>query len=46
MLTAPSYNGTKIGAAIYGLAAGITTFVLTPFCGPDDLPGLIDALAR
>jgi probable F420-dependent oxidoreductase len=27
-------------------AAGITTFVLTPIAGPDDLPGLIDALAR
>ena len=27
MLTAPSYNGTKIGAVIYGLAAGITTLL-------------------
>ena len=27
-------------------AAGITTFVLTLIAGPDDLPGLIDALAR
>jgi alkanesulfonate monooxygenase SsuD/methylene tetrahydromethanopterin reductase-like flavin-dependent oxidoreductase (luciferase family) len=27
-------------------AAGITTFVLTPIAGPDDLPGLVDALAR
>jgi alkanesulfonate monooxygenase SsuD/methylene tetrahydromethanopterin reductase-like flavin-dependent oxidoreductase (luciferase family) len=25
--------------------AGVTTFVLTPLCGPDELPGLIDALA-
>jgi probable F420-dependent oxidoreductase len=25
--------------------AGITTFVLTPICGPDDLPALIDGLA-
>jgi probable F420-dependent oxidoreductase len=27
-------------------AAGITTFVLTPIAGPDDLPGLLEALAR
>jgi probable F420-dependent oxidoreductase len=27
-------------------AAGITTFSLSPMCGPDQLPGLIDALAR
>jgi probable F420-dependent oxidoreductase len=27
-------------------AAGITTFVLTPIAAPDDLPGLLDALAR
>jgi probable F420-dependent oxidoreductase len=27
-------------------AAGITTFVLTPIAPPDELPGLIDALAR
>jgi len=27
-------------------AGGITTFVLTPLAGPEDLPGLIDALAR
>jgi probable F420-dependent oxidoreductase len=27
-------------------AAGITTLVLTPIAGPDDLPGLLDALAR
>jgi probable F420-dependent oxidoreductase len=27
-------------------AAGITTFVLTPIAGPDQLPALIDALAR
>jgi alkanesulfonate monooxygenase SsuD/methylene tetrahydromethanopterin reductase-like flavin-dependent oxidoreductase (luciferase family) len=25
--------------------AGITTFVLTPMCGPDELPALIDRLA-
>jgi probable F420-dependent oxidoreductase len=25
--------------------AGVTTFVLTPICGPDQLPGAIDALA-
>jgi alkanesulfonate monooxygenase SsuD/methylene tetrahydromethanopterin reductase-like flavin-dependent oxidoreductase (luciferase family) len=28
------------------VAAGITTPVLTPICGPEELPGLIDALAR
>jgi alkanesulfonate monooxygenase SsuD/methylene tetrahydromethanopterin reductase-like flavin-dependent oxidoreductase (luciferase family) len=27
-------------------AAGITTFVLTPIAGPEELPGLLDALAR
>jgi probable F420-dependent oxidoreductase len=27
-------------------AGGITTFVLTPIAGPDQLPGLIEALAR
>ncbi|MDQ6915031.1 MAG: LLM class F420-dependent oxidoreductase [Actinomycetota bacterium] len=27
-------------------AAGITTFSISPMCGPDELPGLIDALAR
>jgi probable F420-dependent oxidoreductase len=27
-------------------AAGITSLVLTPIAGPDDLPGLLDALAR
>jgi hypothetical protein len=27
MLTAPFYNGTKIGAVIYGLAAGIATLL-------------------
>src|SRR5207244_1614239 len=26
--------------------AGITTFSLSPFCGPDELPGFVDALAR
>ncbi len=27
-------------------AGGITTFVLTPLCGPEQLPGFIDGLAR
>lgn len=27
MLSAPSYSGTKVGAIIYGLAAGVATFV-------------------
>jgi len=27
-------------------AGGITTFVLTPMCGPDELPGMITALAQ
>jgi probable F420-dependent oxidoreductase len=27
-------------------AAGITSFSLSPMCGPDELPGLLDALAR
>ena len=28
------------------VAGGITTAVLTPIAGPDQVPGLIDALAR
>jgi len=28
------------------VAGGITTAVLTPIAGPEQLPGLIDALAR
>ena len=27
MLSAPSYSGTKVGAVIYGLAAGIASFI-------------------
>jgi probable F420-dependent oxidoreductase len=27
-------------------AAGITTFSISPMCGPEELPGLIDGLAR
>jgi hypothetical protein len=27
MLTAPSFSGTKIGAVIYGLAAGLATLL-------------------
>jgi len=27
MLSAPSYSGTKVGAIVYGLAAGIATFI-------------------
>jgi alkanesulfonate monooxygenase SsuD/methylene tetrahydromethanopterin reductase-like flavin-dependent oxidoreductase (luciferase family) len=27
-------------------AAGITTFSLSPMCGPEQVPGFVDALAR
>jgi hypothetical protein len=31
MLSAPSYSGTKVGAVLYGLAAGIAAFIAVVF---------------
>ena len=31
MLSAPSYSGTKIGAVLYGLAAGVAVLLVTVF---------------